>query len=103
MAGALGLIVNEAITNSFKYGLKSADPGRLSLSCRRQARGRCRLVVSDNGPGFPPDILSGQGRDFGFTLMALEAEELGGKLEIEAGPGAAIAVSFPLPANTPRN
>ncbi len=96
LAGALGLIVNEAITNSFKYGLQEAGGGRITVSCRRQGRGRCRLQVSDNGPGFPPAILAGDGRDFGFTLMALEAEEVGGKLELEPGPGAAISVSFPL-------
>lgn len=103
IAGALGLIVNEAITNSFKYGLKEADEGRITVSCRRQGRGRCRLLVSDNGPGFPPGILAGEGLDFGFTLMALEAEELGGRLELVPGPGAAISVAFPLSPRVQRN
>lgn len=99
IAGALGLLVNEAITNSFKYGLATGR-GRLRLSCRSIGRGQCRLLVSDDGPGFPPSTMAGEGRDFGFTLMALEAEELGGRLELEPGPGAAIGLSFPLPRRT---
>nr|BFE78703.1 hypothetical protein GCM10020093_013040 [Planobispora longispora] len=45
-----------------------------------------RLTVADDGAGFPP------GREgFGLLGMRERAEQVGGRVELDSGPGAAPA------------
>jgi signal transduction histidine kinase len=59
-----------------------------------------RLIVSDDGAGFDPKTVKGQG---GLGLIGMEerARLTNGKLTVVAKPGKGtrIAVEIPLPAN----
>lgn len=47
----LGLIVNELLTNSFKYGLSEAKSGKIKMSLELKNK-ELILCISDTGPGF---------------------------------------------------
>ncbi len=89
-AHCLALIANELITNSIKHGLENgAGPVRLELS---RAGGQVRLVVRDEGRGYPPlDTLA---RTSGLTLIRGLCRQIGASLELGNDGGARSVVSF---------
>lgn len=52
VAGPLGLIINEFVTNSFKYAFNGSG-GILAVRVSSRGDGRAYLFMSDSGPGFP--------------------------------------------------
>src|SRR5258705_7294084 len=49
----VGLIVNEAVTNSIKYAFAECNTGKISI-CIQEKEGVITLIVSDNGKGVVP-------------------------------------------------
>src|SRR5678809_583935 len=49
----LGLILNEAITNSIKYAFPDGRSGVISIFLSTDTRGHYLLNISDNGVGMP--------------------------------------------------
>ena len=95
-ADALGLILNELTTNALKHAVRDGQPLQLSLR-GSSAYLRVRLVFSDNGPGFPADVLQGQRRSVGLYLVRnLVEEDLRGTLELYNDHGAAVGLTFNL-------
>ncbi len=98
-----GLIVNELVTNAMKYAFVGSSAPELSVSVRRDAD-RVRLIVRDNGPGFP-EALSAESSvhdpstdaatsSFGLTMVGALTEQLGGTLRLESDHGALAIVEF---------
>jgi two-component system, sensor histidine kinase PdtaS len=82
-----GLIINEALTNAFKYG-KSKD-GKVHISLRLSWDGpNIVMEVADSGPGFPADFAEAKG--LGHTLMASLAEQIQGDIGFENHGGARV-------------
>jgi len=52
----LGLILNEAITNSIKHAFVNRHSGLISLSLKRSGQDRIRLSIKDNGEGISGDF-----------------------------------------------
>jgi signal transduction histidine kinase len=59
------------------------------------------LVVEDNGKGVDPETALGGERGMGLLNMRERAEQVGGTLEIETGPGAGTTVYSRVPAKHP--
>jgi PAS domain S-box-containing protein len=97
---ALGLAANEAITNAYKYAFAGGRAGIILIELS-VTESQARFAVSDDGPGFKEGFDPAADGDFGFRLIALEAAELRGKLEIgpglggPSGPGARLEIVFP--------
>jgi two-component sensor histidine kinase len=89
----IGLIVNEAVTNSIKHGFAKATL-KISILLQRHAMGHLELVTSDNGPGLPAGFEYGQSSGLGFKLIRALAEDLDGELDIESDSGTVIKVQF---------
>jgi two-component sensor histidine kinase len=96
-AANIGLLVNEAVTNSFKYAVpKGANEICLSL---RQEDDAAVLTVSDNGPGFDG---SGQKHLGGMVLMHRLAGRVRAVVERDGKwPGTRYTVRIPLSAGMP--
>jgi two-component sensor histidine kinase len=92
-AGPLGMLVNEAVNNSYKYAFPDRG-GRIEVSLRPSSAGRLELKIADDGVGFtgPPR----QGSQ-GVQLMQLLARQLGGEMQSanRAEGGAVVAVDLP--------
>ena len=87
---ALGLVVNELVTNAAKHGAKRIQ---VSFGC---AGGPCRLCVSDDGPGLPKGFDPGAAQGLGMRVIAALARQLGGDFAHGAaeGGGACFTLSF---------
>jgi two-component sensor histidine kinase len=89
-----GLIVNELLTNAFKYafppGVRRCGRIRVELT---EAEGRVRLSVADDGVGLPKEDRH-QGA-LGLQLVSLWAtHQLGGRLTVRSEQGTAFTVEF---------
>lgn len=81
LAMPIGLIINELITNSFKYAYHLTNQPSLAVSLKND-RGIV-LDVRDNGPGI--DLTNWQNRkgSFGKKLIKSLSEQLGGEAQIQ--------------------
>lgn len=88
----VGLIVNELVTNAFKYAFPDDRPGRVEVALSQGQDGFI-ITVTDNGVGLPTDHKSG----LGTRLVTVFAGQLGGSATWEAGneAGAKVQVQFP--------
>ncbi len=102
----LGLILNEAITNAFKYAFPGGRAGTVSVSLLRlpgAGPAAYRLLIRDDGVGLPEGFAPARSRSLGMTLLHGFSRQLGGKLVIEGPPGLSISLTFAdeKPAFTP--
>jgi two-component sensor histidine kinase len=95
-AVAVGLIINEAVTNALKYAFPDERPGTVIVSFHR--RGEAFLLrVKDDGVGFGPERAPRVG-GVGRRLVHSMAQQLDGSLTVEPDegqPGTVVTVTFP--------
>jgi two-component sensor histidine kinase len=90
----LGLIINEAITNSLKYAFPGGRCGTISLVFHRQTPTTVELKIEDDGIGLPPDYDPSRSRSLGMTLIQGFSQQLGGELLIHSASGLTISLQF---------
>lgn len=90
----VGLILNEAITNSIKYAFPEGRDGAISISLRSTEDHRLLLGVSDNGIGMPKDYDGEKQGSLGMRLMQGLTEDLEGQFSISVDHGTRIMISF---------
>lgn len=93
-AAALGLVLNEVVTNAIKHGFKDGRAGKLVVRAEH-ANENARIIVTDDGPGFP-DGVDGSG-GLGWTLIKKLSRQVGATTEWQrADPGTAVVITFPV-------
>ena len=108
VAIALGLIANELIVNSFKHAFPSGRGGHVTVTLgylfsdagiapSTETR-LLRLMVIDDGIGFPPGSEAQDSSSMGLHLVRLLVEQLHAQLDVRTVTGVEFAVTFPLPA-----
>ena len=92
----LCLIVREAVANVLKHAHATTLDFRLHIRS-----GRLEMTIADDGHGFCPGPVSGQGHN-GLANMQARATDLGGTVAISSvpGQGTKIRISAPLPTGT---
>lgn len=87
----LGLILNEAITNSIKYAFPEEMRGAISISLSNIGTHEYLLSIADNGIG-----INGSARkdSLGMSLMQGLSEDLNGSFSIESNNGTTIKIIF---------
>ena len=90
----LGLIMNELLSNSFKYAFNDAVEGEIGLEIRVVEEGKYELVYSDNGPGLPQDFDLGRSTTLGVQLIHDLSRQIGGKVRYEYKSGASFIINF---------
>ncbi|MCW0235412.1 MAG: GAF domain-containing protein [Ferrovibrio sp.] len=89
---AIGLIINELVTNAIKYG-----EGKVTVRFADTETGYT-LSVSDEGDGPPPDEILKPARGFGMKVITSLVQQLRGALSIgrqDDGTGTRITIAFP--------
>jgi two-component sensor histidine kinase len=71
----LGLILNELLTNSFKYAFAKNDNPLLTIDLQEQ-NGQLRLLYTDNGTGLPPQYRIENSDSFGMQLIVSLAQQV---------------------------
>jgi two-component sensor histidine kinase len=89
----LGLILNEIITNAFKYAFPHTQEDTISITLKSDGD-KIMLIVADNGHGLPENYNPSKSDSFGMILMQGMAEDLEGNFAIENHNGTKITVVF---------
>lgn len=76
----LGLIINELVTNSYKYAFSDLPKGQLCIDIEKQEDFYV-LKYHDNGPGVPETIDIHQSGSLGLELVNILTEQLSGTLK----------------------
>ena len=91
-----GLLVNELVTNAIKHAFPETRGGQLRVELNPLTSGLgWHLRVADNGVGLPSDFDLQHLTSLGLQLVNDLTRQLGGQLEIGAGPGAVFDMTFP--------
>ncbi len=93
----LSLIVNEFVTNAFKYAFKDQKKGSLMISLHRNKDG-IELVVSDDGIGLPKDFSVDGNDSMGVMIISLLVKQIHGELSFssELGKGTTFRIMIPI-------
>ena len=92
-----GLIINELLTNSFKYAFPEGREGAAEILVSiRETGGRIEMVIGDNGVGLPDSVDLDSTRTLGLSLVSLLVKQLDGTLVLERSPGTRYIISFPV-------
>ena len=88
----IGMIINEVVSNAFKYAFVGRTDGRLVVELSAEGKGTAMLVVRDDGPG----IDAGQDRKgMGSRLIAGFVAQINGSYSYESGEGTCFTLRFP--------
>jgi two-component sensor histidine kinase len=94
---ALGLLINELVTNAAKYAFIDREDGTISITLERSTGNQLMLTVKDDGCGLPPGLDLMNGKSLGLRIMKGLADQLGGELYLIDQPiGAGVGVRFPM-------
>jgi two-component sensor histidine kinase len=88
----LGIIINEAVTNAFKYAFPNRKEGTVWISFTEGPDGFFNLLIRDDGVGLPPGFKIRTIVSLGFKLIKGLAHQLDGELEITSEGGTCLAV-----------
>ena len=87
----LGLIINELITNSFKYAWPNENEGTLKITLK-EYNDLTTLSVKDDGIGYvPQNVREGS---FGATLITALTLQLDGKANVKIDNGTETTITF---------
>ncbi len=76
----LGLLINEAITNSLKYGIKDDHEGEIYISIEKEDEHSYVLHIGDNGAGYSDSLTSKNSGSLGLKLIHNLARQLKGTI-----------------------
>lgn len=93
-----GLIVNELISNALKHAFTGRKTGIIRIRMEKRSSGRCRMVVSDNGVGFPRGLDIKQNPTLGLQIVNDLVRQLQGEISLGKKDGSEFRVDFPCPA-----
>ena len=89
----MGLILNEAITNSIKYAF-GADGGEIMIENHLIDSEIIWFRIADNGRGLPDDFNFAETSSLGMEMMRALCKQLGSSFDIRNDSGVVIIMSF---------
>ncbi|GAB1544919.1 hypothetical protein NUACC21_75950 [Scytonema sp. NUACC21] len=90
-----GLIVNELVSNSFKYAFPANRQGEIYVEFLANSDNTLTLIVRDNGIGIPEEFDIKNTPSLGLTLVYGLVEQLEGIIELERNQGTQFKITFP--------
>ncbi len=86
---AIGLIINEIVTNSLKYAFKEEDEGEVKITLIKK-ESHLFLSVSDNGCGIPDEFDINDKSSFGYSLITSLSKKLDATIAIDSDNGTVV-------------
>ncbi|HKH59698.1 MAG TPA: DUF6377 domain-containing protein [Flavitalea sp.] len=94
LASPMGLILNEAITNAFKYAFPGNQNGEINICIKKKTGGKYIFIVSDNGIGLPKDFNIFNTKSLGMKLMKGLSDDIEAVFSLDQLEGTTISVEF---------
>jgi len=91
-----GLLVNEIVSNAYKYAFPGTQTGEISISMRKVDH-EIILFIGDNGIGLSSGFNIENAESLGMQLIQALTNQLDGRLHISVENGASFEVAFAYP------
>jgi two-component sensor histidine kinase len=88
--GTLGLIINEIVSNAFKYAFLEG-PGVLRIDVQ-QVEGEVKMEIEDNGSGKVEEIRKNS--NLGMRLISILSEQMGAQYVLQQSNGIKHLINF---------
>lgn len=88
----VGLIVNEALSNTLKYAFPDNGPGHIDITMKKIDEERFMLLIKDNGIGFPEHLDLNNMNSLGLSIMASMVKQGDGEITLSNDNGAQIKI-----------
>ena len=91
-----GLIINEILTNAFKYAFPKnlSKKANINISLKENEDKKVILKIADNGSGIPNEIDIEKTETLGLQLISILSGQLNGKHELIRGEGTEWIIEF---------
>ena len=89
----LGLIINEAVTNSIKYAFPNDEKGTISIFMEKNDR-MVTLTIADDGIGMPESAKNAKINSLGLKLIEGLSGDINATLKIESDQGTKLMIIF---------
>jgi two-component sensor histidine kinase/ligand-binding sensor domain-containing protein len=91
----LGLLLNEIISNSFKYAFSEIENGQIEIELHKSnVSDEYTLIIGDNGKGYDQKLLNSENSTLGLELIKILASQLNGSIERIEKPGTFYILKF---------
>ncbi len=90
-----GLIINELVSNSLKYGFPDKSKGEIQIHLVSENKNHIALTVHDNGIGLPKGFDFDNTKTLGLQLVRTLTRQLKGQIEWHNSHGTLFKVTFP--------
>ncbi len=90
-AVSCGFIINELITNTYKYAFPHGRDGKVLVDLKESEKGLYELTVSDDGVGICTDSVS---ENMGMKMVRSIAGQLDGSIDVSSNGGTRVTVQF---------
>jgi len=94
MALPLGLIVNELMTNAYKYAFPGDRSGLVKIRLAPAGSQQFCLTVSDDGIGLPDGFTLNDAATMGSQIISLLVEQIEARLEIKSDEETSFNITF---------
>jgi len=93
-----GLLLNEIVSNSYKYAFPGEKSGEIVIEFRRLADQRIKMIVRDTGIGLPEGFSVDNAESLGMQLVQALTNQLDGKLNVtNSKNGTRFEIEFTYP------
>lgn len=93
----LGLIINELLTNSYKYAFVGRESGTVTISLKEKNAEELELHISDDGKGLPENFDPASLNSLGLKLVKGLASQVKGAVRFESNHGTHCFIDFKKP------
>ena len=89
----VGLIINELVTNSYKYAFSKQPLGKLWLTLQHEHQNHV-IILKDNGPGLTEGQFTASSKTLGMRLVNILTKQLNGNINYCHNGGAEFTLRF---------
>ena len=86
-----GLILNELLTNAFKYAFPGGRPGKIQIGLRQPAPATLELTIEDDGVGYTP---TPNAQSLGLRIVRILANQLDAAIQQSPPPGTRLTLTL---------
>jgi len=94
LATPLGLLINEAVTNSLKYAFPNNRCGTITVGLAKLESQGFLLTIADDGVGLPSDFDPAKSRSLGLTIIQGMSRQIHGTLSFVEASGVTLRLQF---------
>lgn len=93
VALSVGLLVNELVTNAFKYAFANRGAGLIRIECLHE-EDRYTVMVADDGVGLPEGFAWPVPGKMGTLIVQTFRENTGAEIQVETAPNQGVKVTM---------